>query len=212
MRQPRKIFAAIDFSPASDEALRDAHERAQSSDGRLAVCHIVPNELRSNVLFPHISRIAALKFPLEMSKIADAAAARVTEVTGRAVGDFELIVDDGAPQALILNNAEDWKADLVVVGSHGQTSAADALLGSVTESPPKCRLLPAQPELRSSKLQQIRRRISLSSVRSDARDFAGLCWEVWPKPWRRARRARSSLCDSNRTVKGGVYVLPSMPI
>jgi len=134
MRQPRKIFAAIDFSPASDEALRDAHERAQSSDGRLAVCHIVPNELRSNVLFPHISRIAALKFPLEMSKIADAAAARVAEVTGRVAGDFELIVDDGAPQALILNNAEDWKADLVVVGSHGQTSAADALLGSVTDS------------------------------------------------------------------------------
>jgi nucleotide-binding universal stress UspA family protein len=130
----RKLFVAIDFSPNSDEALRQAHDRALSTGAQLAVCHIVPNELRSNLLFPDISRIAALKFPLEMKQIAEAAAARVAEITGRTEGEFELIVDDGTPQALILSRAEEWLADLIIVGSHGQTSAADALLGSVTDS------------------------------------------------------------------------------
>jgi nucleotide-binding universal stress UspA family protein len=130
----RKLFVAIDFSPNSDEALRQAHDRALSTGAQLAVCHIVPNELRSNLLFPDVSRIAALKFPLEMKQIAEAAAARVAEITGRTEGEFELIVDDGTPQALILNRAEEWLADLIIVGSHGQTSAADALLGSVTDS------------------------------------------------------------------------------
>jgi nucleotide-binding universal stress UspA family protein len=130
----RKLFVAIDFSPNSDEALRQAHDRALSTGAQLAVCHIVPNELRTNLLFPDISRIAALKFPLEMKQIAEAAAARVAEITGRTEGKFELIVDDGTPQALILNRAEEWLADLIIVGSHGQTSAADALLGSVTDS------------------------------------------------------------------------------
>jgi nucleotide-binding universal stress UspA family protein len=130
----RKLFVAIDFSPNSDEALRQAHDRALSTGAQLAVCHIVPNELRSNLLFPDVSRIAALKFPLEMQQIAEAAAARVAEITGRTEGEFELIVDDGTPQALILNRAEEWLADLIIVGSHGQTSAADALLGSVTDS------------------------------------------------------------------------------
>src|SRR2546425_3059936 len=130
----RKLFVAIDFSPSSDEALREAHNRALSTRARLAVCHVVPNELRSNLLFPHISRIAALKFPLEEKKIAEAASARVSEVTGRTGEEFELIVDDGTPQALILNRAEEWGADLIIMGSHGQTSAADALLGSVTDS------------------------------------------------------------------------------
>jgi nucleotide-binding universal stress UspA family protein len=130
----RKLFVAIDFSPNSDEALRQAHDRALSTGAQLAVCHIVPNELRSNLLFPDISRITALKFPLEMKQIAEAAAARVAEITGRTEGEFELIVDDGTPQALILNRAEEWLADLIIVGSHGQTSAADALLGSVTDS------------------------------------------------------------------------------
>jgi nucleotide-binding universal stress UspA family protein len=130
----RRLFVAIDFSPNSDEALRQAHDRALSTGAQLAVCHIVTNELRSNLLFPDISRITALKFPLEMKQIAEAAAARVAEITGRTEGEFELIVDDGTPQALILNRAEEWLADLIIVGSHGQTSAADALLGSVTDS------------------------------------------------------------------------------
>jgi nucleotide-binding universal stress UspA family protein len=95
---------------------------------------LVPNELRNNLLFPHISRITALKIPLAIEHIAEAASARVTEITGRSQGEFELIIDDGTPQALILSRAEDWHADLIIVGSHGQTSAADTLLGSVTNS------------------------------------------------------------------------------
>jgi nucleotide-binding universal stress UspA family protein len=130
----QKLFVAIDFSPGSDEALRQAHERAESTGAQLAVCHIVPNELRSNLLFPHISRITALKFPLEIKHIADAASARVTEITRRTEREFELIIDDGTPQALILSRAEEWFADLIIIGSHGQTSAADALIGSVTDS------------------------------------------------------------------------------
>ena len=130
----KKIFVAIDFSPSSDEALRQAHKRALATGAELAVCHVVPNELRSNLLFPHISRIAALSFTLDMKKIAEEASARVAEITGRGTGEFELIVDDGTPQALILGTAEEWLADLIMMGSHGQTSAADALLGSVTDS------------------------------------------------------------------------------
>jgi nucleotide-binding universal stress UspA family protein len=71
---------------------------------------------------------------LELKHIAEAATARVTEITHRTRDEFELIVDDGTPQALILTHAEEWLADLIIVGSHGQTSAANALLGSVTDS------------------------------------------------------------------------------
>jgi nucleotide-binding universal stress UspA family protein len=130
----QRLFVAIDFSPSSDEALRQAHERAVSTGAQLVVCHIVPNELRSNLLFPHITRLAALQFPQDMEQIADAASVRVNEVTGRESGDFELIVEDGTPQALILQTAEERMADLIIMGSHGQTSASEVLLGSVTDS------------------------------------------------------------------------------
>jgi nucleotide-binding universal stress UspA family protein len=130
----KKIFVAIDFSPVSDEALRHADKRAKSAGAQLAVCHVVPNDLRSDLLFPHISRIAALQIPLEMNQVADEVSMRVTDVTGRASSDFEVITDDGPPHALILKRAEEWMADLIVMGSQGQNSTGDAVLGSVTSS------------------------------------------------------------------------------
>src|SRR5436190_1432768 len=71
MDKLQRIFAAIDFSSGSDEALRQAHERAVFTRAKLAVCHIVPNELRSHLLFPHISRIASLNDPFELERVAD---------------------------------------------------------------------------------------------------------------------------------------------
>lgn len=134
MNNFEKLFVALDFSPASDEALRQAHERAASTGARLAVCHVVPNELRSNLLFPQDTGNAALRFPMEMKRISEEASARVTAITGRTERDFELLIEDGTPQALILSLAEKWLADLIIVGSQGLTDAAGILLGSVADS------------------------------------------------------------------------------
>ena len=122
MERFRRIYAGIDFSPASDEALRQAHRRAIECDAALAVCHIVPNELPGHILF----------FPqsthLEHAKVE--ASARVTQVTGRSSGEFDLIIDEGTPYYAFLVHAEKWSADLIVVGSHGATAAAGTVLGS----------------------------------------------------------------------------------
>jgi nucleotide-binding universal stress UspA family protein len=134
MENFKKLFVAIDFSDTSDAALREAHERAKSTGAKLAVCHVVPNELRNNVLFPQNTSSAALQFPLEMKKIGEAGVSRIADLTGRKEGEYEFLLDDGTPDAVILHQAEEWLADLIVVGSHGQTSASGKLLGSVTDS------------------------------------------------------------------------------
>ncbi len=130
----KKLFVAIDFSPASDEALREADQRARASGAQLAVCHVIPNKLRNSPLFPQDVRSAALHFPVEMKQIGGAARDRIAEVTGRTEGEYDFILDDGSPHAVILNQAAAWSADLIILGSHGQTSAHGVLLGSVSDS------------------------------------------------------------------------------
>jgi nucleotide-binding universal stress UspA family protein len=134
MHQFRRIFVAIDFSPPSDEALRQAYQRALSAGAKLAVCHIVPDELRSNILFPHLSRRAALAVPVETERAAKAVLNRVAAVTGalQPEPEVEIIADHGIPYAEILRKAEEWNADLIVVGSHGMSEAAGVFLGSVS--------------------------------------------------------------------------------
>ena len=46
----------------------------------------------------------------------------------------ETVVQDGDPRSVIVDEAENWKADLIVVGSHGYTGIKKWLLGSVAQS------------------------------------------------------------------------------
>src|SRR6266568_840925 len=46
----------------------------------------------------------------------------------------ETVVHDGDPRTVIVDEAKDWKADLIVLGSHGYTGIKKWLLGSVAQS------------------------------------------------------------------------------
>jgi nucleotide-binding universal stress UspA family protein len=42
-------------------------------------------------------------------------------------------VENGKPYEVILKTAEDWKADLIIIGTHGKTGLTHLLSGSVAE-------------------------------------------------------------------------------
>ena len=46
----------------------------------------------------------------------------------------EMVVRDGDPRSVIVDEAKEWSANLVVVGSHGYTGVKRWLLGSVAHS------------------------------------------------------------------------------
>jgi nucleotide-binding universal stress UspA family protein len=46
----------------------------------------------------------------------------------------EAAVRDGDPRSVIVDEAKEWSADLIVVGSHGRTGIKRWLLGSVAQS------------------------------------------------------------------------------
>ncbi len=48
--------------------------------------------------------------------------------------ETEAVVRDGDPRSVIVDEAEDWTADLIVLGSHGYTGIKRWLLGSVAQS------------------------------------------------------------------------------
>ena len=152
MNKSPRILVATDFSPLAQEAIRQAHERAAPVRATLAVCHIVQNELKSNVLFPHLTTPHALLSPLELDRIREALSANVKSLTGRGEGEFEILVDDGTPYAAILTLAESWKADLIVIGSHGSEDLYDLMLGGVAENVTRyahCPVLVAKPHKKS---------------------------------------------------------------
>ena len=126
------VFVATDLSAAADEALRQGHERAQAG-ARLVVCHVVPRFSPIPGLSPEVDEPAPVQFLEFRHRISEEVARRTVEVTGRNTADFDVLLEEGNAYSSIVARAEECRADLLVVGSHGATGLARVLLGSVAD-------------------------------------------------------------------------------
>jgi nucleotide-binding universal stress UspA family protein len=157
-----KVLVATDLSEAADEAIRQGHARARAEGGELVVCHVVPDLLRANPLFPQrTAEETARALQLEQ-RVAEAIEQRVTDLTGARPapdrspeGTFRILVATGAPDAAIVRAADEVEATLVVVASRGATGLDRLLLGSVAERVVRyahCAVIVARPHERTGKV------------------------------------------------------------
>lgn len=127
------ILVAVDLSGPSDEALRQAHERAAAASGTLTVLHVLPNPLHSHPHYPHLKREADSALQAKKQRLRAEVLERVKTLTGRAEGEVDVVVEDGWPHVVIVREAEERRVDLLVVGSHGTAGVKHLLLGNVAE-------------------------------------------------------------------------------
>jgi len=127
-----RVLAAIDLSEGSNEALRQAHHYAVQTKGALAVVHVVPDMVGTHTLFPQETAPATLGVLELKQKVADLLSERVTTVTGRKADEVEVFVDEGVDYAQITRRAEEWRADVVVIGTHGH-GGLERVFGDVAD-------------------------------------------------------------------------------
>jgi nucleotide-binding universal stress UspA family protein len=123
------ILCAIDFSPGSLEALARARRLARAEARPLRLLHVVHA--------PRFSFAAApLPTPRELTRSLAEIASERLRAYARAEGDgiaAEAHVLEGEPWRRIVELAADARADLIVLGAHGEGALLDRVLGSVAE-------------------------------------------------------------------------------
>jgi nucleotide-binding universal stress UspA family protein len=129
-----RILCPVDFSDFSGPALEHAVRLAKWFDARVEVIHVVPclaYVMPVGGYLPY-SLAPAEVVRLEREHAAHSIGDLVAPLLGEGV-PIETRVLEGEPWRVILEEAEDRVADLLVMGTHGRSGFEVLLLGSVTE-------------------------------------------------------------------------------
>ena len=131
----KKIMVAIDGSDVSNNALQEAIRLAINQKAHLRILHVLDEGAFyfGGAGFDYISLIAALRE--EGQAILDSAVKLITDPSSIKFDCslVELKPLQGRVAELIVDEAKNWSADLLVIGTHGRRGFSHLFLGSVAE-------------------------------------------------------------------------------
>lgn len=124
----RKILITVDDDPLAAHAADVGVALARSLNAEIALVHAVD---------------PSLIYSPEAGAVVDEVAQHAQQEAARIVADFRgrlpegtavlQFIRQGRPGQEIVRAAQDWPADLIVIGSHGRRGLSRAVLGSVAE-------------------------------------------------------------------------------
>jgi nucleotide-binding universal stress UspA family protein len=130
-----RILLAIDDSKYLQAAIRRLVAQVQRKRAEVCVLHVVEpiSAYISAGMVPHFVPYVA-KVEEDRKKQAKTLVQRAARELRKAGFKASEAVEAGDPKARIIDHAADWKADLIVVGSHGWRGLNRFLMGSVSEA------------------------------------------------------------------------------
>jgi len=131
LRNVKRILVPTDFSDPSAEALATAMTLAQGAGATLDLVHVA---VEASFALPPPIDVATV--PIDMSKVMERVADGLRAEENRVVAAglrCETAMLVGRPDAEIVARASATGAELIVMGTHGRSGLAHALLGSIAE-------------------------------------------------------------------------------
>ena len=124
-----KILCGVDGSPSSRKALNFAMDLAKRYSAKLCIIHALPNYLPAFGISDKSLQKEEEKFKIKntnhIQKFLNSFPVKKIKL--------ETIIDWGDPANILLDHAEDFDCDLIVIGAKGHSLLHHVLLGSTAE-------------------------------------------------------------------------------
>lgn len=127
-----RILLAVDGSAPSQDAIDEVARRSWPAPSDMRVISVVRPYVPSATEFV-VGAVTPQEVLQEHMKDAERTVARAAERVAGSGRSVDTAVRQGDPRAAIVDEAAEWGADLVVIGSHGHTGLTRLLLGSVAQ-------------------------------------------------------------------------------
>ena len=129
-----RIMVPVDGSPTSDRGLDEALKLAQSDGAQLHVVNVVDESMSPPAVFIPVAVIADYFDALRADGTKALQAAEAAAARSHVNADFTQRASAGRSVSdVILDEAAQWRADVLVMGTHGRRGLNRLLLGSDAE-------------------------------------------------------------------------------
>jgi nucleotide-binding universal stress UspA family protein len=128
-RRIDRVLVATDLSPASTAAIRKAIGIARANGASLLLAHA--HQPPSLVLVGYVPPHAVAKWDEDLREDVRRRMQPYLDEAEKAGVKAEAVILSGSPKEAITEAAREYRADLVVVGTHGRTGVPRFFLGSV---------------------------------------------------------------------------------
>jgi nucleotide-binding universal stress UspA family protein len=126
----KTVLAPVDFSGVSEAVVNEAAALARSLNGRVVLLTVIQPPVITSEYAPMMENLSEITAAGEK-----AAAKNLAKIEERLRAEglaTETVQLNGAPVANIVEQAQKFAADYIVMGSHGHTAVYDLLVGSTT--------------------------------------------------------------------------------
>ena len=130
MIQLSKILCPTDYSKTSDKAVRYAIELGRKVDAHVRFLHIMQPE---NIAEKTAYSYGVTKKAANYDAVSDEFRQLMMDEKKKGLS-ADILILRGNPCDSIIEQANTWGADLVIMGSHGRTGLTRLLMGSVAEA------------------------------------------------------------------------------
>lgn len=136
IRKYQRILIAADDSECSKKALQHGYELARLMDSSVALIHVIEPASPANYGADPLMGQQPLIIP-ETTEIQEENSKKLLDEISTGFGDVKEVFTFsriGTPKQEILAVANEWSADLIIMGTHGRTGFDHFISGSVSES------------------------------------------------------------------------------
>lgn len=130
----KRILCPIDGSATSNLGIQEAVRLAKDQGAKLRFVHVI------DTYFPIMDGVGSL-IPVDLSDILEKNANEVIEKAEKVAKAAGVIADSkvtkilgGRPSKEIVKQANDWSADIIVMGTHGLRGLNRVIMGSDAEN------------------------------------------------------------------------------
>jgi len=129
----RKILVPVDGSPTSRRGLKEAVRLAKDQGAKLRLVHVVDEQPVLSVMETGVDVDDLCKSLVKSGHALVERARREAQKQGVDAGTAIYESVSGPPAEQILREARKWKADLIVMGTHGRRGLRRVVMGSDAE-------------------------------------------------------------------------------